>query len=149
MILEREYQKAVRPTLIKEQREDEMVEIEDRIESLKHQNEILKIDCLVIGIFSQMYLYNLGQQKKLIDSKRLELSKSHKNLNQTFDHGRHDETLLTFADDEKMNESVFNDISNIAIEKDNHILNSIDDNDFSATIAEIKEEDEESSENEF
>lgn len=140
MILESEYVKAVRQASEKETQEDELKELETRIEFLKQQNELLKMDYLYLGAKRK----TLGQQRCKL-SRNLSQKSLKPSLNKTFE--QHNETLLTFADDDHLNESVLQDLSNILLDKD--VGRSLDDQDFVVTIGEIKEEDEEDSDSNF
>lgn len=137
VFLEREYSEEVEAERLNEEKEDRMKEIDDTIEDLKTQNELLKLDIAYLGV-----------KQKAIRSKRLEHSRygNSSRINKTFDHEKQNNTLLTFADDErfyeKLNESGFNDISNIQLEKHDYITKSLDENEFTKAIDEAKEEDE-------
>ena len=137
VFLEREYSEEVEAEKLNEEKEDKMKEIDDTIEDLKTENELLKLDIAYLKV-----------KQKTIRSKRLQHSRYciNSKINQTFDHERHDNTILTFAEDErydeKFNESGFNDISNIPLERHDYNTRSLDENEFTKAIDEAKEEDE-------
>ena len=114
-----------------------MKEIDDAIEDLKTENELLKLDIAYLDV-----------KQKAIQNKRLEHSRYGYNskTSKTFEVERHNDTMLTFADDErfdeKFNESGFNNISNIQLERQDYITRSLDGHEFTKAIDEVKEEDE-------
>ena len=131
MILENVYMTEVKPTIIKEEQEDKLKNIEETIENLSKENELL-----------QMEVWYLGAKKRTLDSKRLEKSKIEA-VNRTFN--AKDTIFMTFADQEDLEWDTigFHNLSAIPIDKDWLNNKTIDEEDIIEGIDEIKEEDEE------
>lgn len=140
MLLEQQYTMEVKSASEKESQEDDLRDIEETIDHLQKENEILKMDV--------MYL---GAKKQNINTKRIEKSKSQmlSHLDRTYDNHRHNDTLLTFADEDKNNDNSAIDISYIPFDKEIQVGQSLDDRELTDGIEQIiEEDDEQSSDNE-